>query len=181
MSNQTKQDELFDLCKQVYKETGWDNKASTSYSERLRVWQRGYSISEMGEANDDYGMTPPDERNKVNVYDWEVKEDQRHRITTGQEVFNWWYPEVKTIENNVYPLYTSDYLLERLPKKITTFYGKAYPLSPQVMAAGEYFYAMYKHDMTGPNSTEVVLEQEAESPLKALLKLTLALSEAGEL
>jgi len=77
------------------------------------------------------------------------------------------------------PLYTSDYLLEKLPKAITSFYGKSYPLSPQVMASGKYFYAMYKHDMAGLN--EDVLEQQAETPLKALLKLTLALSEAGEL
>jgi len=159
--------ELFTLCKQVYEKTGWDNKASTSYSERLRVWQRGYSISEMGDANDDYGMTPLDERNKVNVYDWEVKEDPRHRMTTGQEVFKWWYPEVKTIENDAYPLYTSDYLLEKLPKQID----------------GKQLQGYFEDECTtyGYGEDVTVMSWEGSTPLKALLKLTLALSEAGEL
>ncbi|MDQ0825397.1 hypothetical protein QFZ60_001570 [Arthrobacter sp. B2I5] len=92
-----------------------------------------------------------------------------------------WAEATGVSSSAICPLYTSDYLLEKLPKSLTTIYGKAYPLSPLVMASGDYYYAMYKHDMTGPNSAETTFEVEADTPLKALLKLTIALADAGEL
>lgn len=166
--------ELFELCKDVYKRTGWDNNASTSYKDRLRVWQKGYSISEMGEGNDDYETTSPEERNKVNVYDWEVKDDPRHRITTGQEVFKWWYSEVKTIENNVYPLYTSDYLLEKLPKTLKhPATDEDWTLGVAIDIDSSKWCADYERTML-PHA-------RSDTPLKALLKLTIALDEAKEL
>lgn len=101
------------------------------------------------------------------------------------ELTGWEAPETYKAEDgnpeNDWQAYDTDYLLEKLPKNLTSFYGKAYPLSPQVMASGDMYYAMYKHDMTGPKSEETMFEVEADTPLKSLLKLTIALSEAGEL
>ena len=99
--------ELFELCKEVYKRTGWDDLADD------HPW-----ITERG--------------------------------VLGYK------------RNGVSPLYTSDYLLEKLPgwtelrKKTTNYY-------------------IAKRDAL------VSFSFECDTPLKALLKLTIALSEAGEL
>lgn len=61
------------------------------------------------------------------------------------------------------PLYTSDYLLEKLP--------------PTIVARGEAFSTATRIAAT----PKQLIGTEADTPLKALLKLTIALSEAGEL
>lgn len=171
--------ELLELCKGVYDATGWDNKSNTPSGERLKVWQQGYSISEMGEGNDDYETTPPEERNKVNVYDWEVREDPRHGLTTGQEVFKWWFSQVKTIENNVFPLYTSDYLLEKLPSFIYSYQyeQKAWLWVRKNTDNFNAWYFVndpsYGEDVTSEHGTT------GDTPLKALLKLTIEISKKG--
>lgn len=72
------------------------------------------------------------------------------------------------------PIYTSDYLLEKLPKTIWSTYGLAIFPGDYVATAGYY-------DPDGLIGVEVNELQKADTPLKALLKLTIALSEAGEL
>ena len=83
----------------------------------------------------------------------------------------WWVSNKQTIEgevhtaiNSICPLYTSDYLLEKLPSilPIDDFFNLTNEL-------GRWF-AGYTH-----------IKAEADTPLKSLLKLTLALHEAGEL
>ena len=76
------------------------------------------------------------------------------------------------------PLYTSDYLLDKLPAFII---DNEYELSlmkgrkPEYLACYEYIYeSRESHD-------ETIYDTLADTSLKALLKLTIALSEAGEL
>jgi len=70
-------------------------------------------------------------------------------------------------DQRVCPLYTSDYLLEKLPKQID----------------GRQLQGYFEDDCTtyGYGKDVTVMHREGLTPLKALLKLTLALSEAGEL
>jgi hypothetical protein len=69
------------------------------------------------------------------------------------------------------PLYTSDYLLEKLPTKIND-------TSLVIETDGKIWWAHYlDENYIGGGK----LYREADTPLKALLKLTLALHEAGEL
>jgi hypothetical protein len=81
-------------------------------------------------------------------------------------------PTLSFAANNMTsPFYTSDYLLEKLPPKITGFYqyfslkrlAGAYETPPWTATYGK------------------GMKFYADTPLKALLKLTLALAEAGEL
>lgn len=84
------------------------------------------------------------------------------------------------IEYDHIPLYTSDYLLEKLPKRLVvdgkTLWFSLYPLDRNsAWGTG------YADDV--PNSSDKYGEwaDGDKAPLKALLKLTLALAEAGEL
>lgn len=71
-------------------------------------------------------------------------------------------------------VYTSDYLLEKLPKKVEgADWSYWLTLSPM---DGESWDADYEFEDTEPRHFEY-----ADTPLKALLKLTLALHEAGVL
>ena len=70
------------------------------------------------------------------------------------------------------PLYTSDYLLEKLPKGIRGDYLNIFS------AGTTSWYALYGRTTT---AKETGLYGESDTPLKALLKLTIALHEAGEL
>lgn len=67
-------------------------------------------------------------------------------------------------DNEQYPAYTSDFLLEKLPAG--TEVEKLAGLAPSYRASRFSIDNIYSH---------------ADTPLKALLKLTLALHEAGEL
>ena len=69
------------------------------------------------------------------------------------------------------PLYTSDYLLEKLPATVKNDFdgGNDYII---LYKKGKSWYADYMGQFK---------RQKSDTPLKALLKLTIALSEAGEL
>ena len=71
------------------------------------------------------------------------------------------------------PLYTSDYLLEKLPSSLKDEYGDLYRLT--VREIGDYWSAKYVYYNVG------MWHRHGSTPLKALLRLTIALSEAGEL
>ena len=71
------------------------------------------------------------------------------------------------------PLYTSDYLLERLPPRLDIVWYLT------VGEAAGAWGAWYMHGIS--KQTHDKLQFIADTPLKALLKLTIALSEAGEL
>lgn len=76
-------------------------------------------------------------------------------------------------EAEVCPLYTSDYLLEKLPRKIhRDAWLNLYPMD----RGGNDWGASYDTD-----NDENLGFVFADTPLKALLKLTLALHESGEL
>ena len=84
----------------------------------------------------------------------------------GKEVGRDWRIMPLTLsipKRNRIPLYTSDYLLEKLP--------------PTVVARGVAFSTATRIAAT----SEQLIGAEGDTPLKALLKLTIALSEAGEL
>ena len=90
--------------------------------------------------------------------------------------------ERKRADYNI-PLYTSDYLLEKLPG-LLDIDNKTFSLAVQAQVAPPNFVALYTHTSVvagklAGHSTRYI--NEADTPLKALLKLTIALSEAGEL
>jgi hypothetical protein len=68
-----------------------------------------------------------------------------------------------------YPLYTSDYLLEKLPKGVTVTHFK------------DLSYIKRKHEWSARMTPALGRYATADTPLKALLKLTIALHDAGEL
>lgn len=72
------------------------------------------------------------------------------------------------------PLYTSDYLLEKLPATIGRYGTKQYLRMAKTDKGYSFCYMNYL-DLVPE------LEHSANTPLKALLKLTIALHEAGEL
>lgn len=128
--------ELFELCKEVYKRTEWED---TDY-----VWAlKPYS------SDDDY-----------EIKSWEsiLKSHNGYFLA-------------KTCK----PLYTSDYLLEKLPRDLVTEDDHTY-LCVNVSLLDKW--AAYYGDAAGNKGTEV---QRADTPLKALLKLAIALDDAGEL
>ena len=126
--------ELFELCKEVYKRTGWKDT-----HDRLSI--------------DSLGI---------------------HQIRNeGNEVL---------LGSKQTPLYTSDYLLEKLPAYIQS---KVYPKKRASLEMEKdgvdggtptYFFWYIVH---GKDQSD--LGVHSDTPLKALLKLTIALSEAGEL
>ena len=72
----------------------------------------------------------------------------------------------------MYPLYTSDYLLEKLPKKYNN--GILLLAITNSTQWGAEYYSFYPPERGA--KTDVYI---SDTPLKALLKLTIALSEAG--
>jgi hypothetical protein len=121
--------ELFKLCKEVYKRTGWDGDKQFAY-------------------DDTYG-------DKWLRYIAEFPHESRE-----------WRLE------NMIPLYTSDYLLE----KLQGVYGWSdFSLTSDPTESGVVWQSLY-HTYDGMD-----YKYKSDTPLKALLKLTIALSEAGEL
>lgn len=114
--------ELFDLCKEVYKRTGWNKDSKGLYLEKC--WWR-YDV----------------------VQDYPV---ERYKLMPDQVVA---------------PLYTSDYLLEK---------GIASSLTHWVIGKGDEWRA-------GGHTAKSRHTVYGDTPLKALLKLVIALDEAGEL
>jgi len=119
--------ELFELCKDVYERTGWTDEEAI-----IGHWC----------ANDKFHF----------------------------------YSKISPEHPNDTPLYTSDYLLGKLPINVKDEYGiEASGLKMRVGLHGFYF-----HYGEFGEVTEAYLSVD-KIPLKALLKLTIALHEAGEL
>ena len=117
--------ELFELCKEVYKKVGW-----------------GLEKVDLDFYFDEYGLL----RSRFQVL----------------SITKWGLP------TGYVPVYTSDYLLEKLPKKVTL------NVLEKVMDYEKWSVASW----TGISD---IVECGADTPLKALLRLTLALKESGEL
>ena len=116
--------ELFELCKQVYEATGWEQEPDVSY-----------------------------------LYKYWDNHDELCVIS------------IEEADDSLVPAYTSDYLLEKLPATVKNDFdgGNDYII---LYKKGKSWYADYMGQFK---------RQKSDTPLKALLKLTIALSEAGEL
>lgn len=119
----------------------------------------------------------------------EVYEKTKWGMTDGDDGLSWWesnslviLPQFVTPLNSICPLYTSDYLLEKLPKDIKS---KEYPgkkADLYVRKSGKTIYhAWYFVTSDRIRSKLSDFGEYADTPLKALLKLCLALKEAGEI
>ena len=89
------------------------------------------------------------------------------RASHTQVDHNWWKLGSE-VPARCFPLYTSDYLLEKLPEDV-----KIDKDSSTTYTASKFFF--------GKNSHTDDIEMGASNPLKALLKLCLVLKEAGEI
>lgn len=125
--------ELFELCREVYEKTGWDGTPNC------------YA----------YLKNP-----YVDVWAWEVIPLHEDNV---DDVDEW------------HPLYTSDYLLEKLPTHDKNNVHANFGVSMLLASNPKKWGASWECDS---GEYEMV---HADTPLKALLKLTLALHEAGEL
>lgn len=123
--------ELFELCKEVHKKTGW-----------------GYE---------------PD-RKTPDLLSW------RHSPITDE------YFTVSEAVASICPAYDSDYLISKLPNKIMGKLLEIYGLDEET---GTYFVRYDVMDLVPSN--QGWYGARADTPLKALLKLTIALHEAREL
>lgn len=122
-----KDDELFELCKEVYEKTGWDGTNQFYFCNNVRE--------------------------VVSEFEY-IDNNSNHRFDKKFDT----------------PLYTSDYLLEKLPKEID-----GYPLQ---LAS----YGGWTAKLTYDTHDAIAHYQGvSDTPLKALLKLTLALHASGEL
>ena len=112
--------------------------------------------------------------------DWKPTESRWWIINEyGERTLNY----SPAIHNPTVPLYTSDYLLEKLPG-LLDIDNKTFSLAVQAQVAPPDFVALYTHTSVvagklAGHSTRYI--NVADTPLKALLRLTIALSEAGEL
>lgn len=139
--------ELFELCKEVYEKTKWGRF--------------------------DNGTTPTD-------FYYSKGWNGKDKVEWAEEHYSFWQQaallHVSLDRERAVPLYTSDYLLEKLPKKIK-HNGKR--LSPSLKSVDEHkwWLAQYYEIADGTPEYNCV----SDTPLKSLLKLTIALHEAGEL
>lgn len=80
-------------------------------------------------------------------------------------------------------LYAIDYLLDRLPKWIEPQKNTPHLLTLQPNPIGRGWQALYRLSVATPTSDRRHADEihTSDTPLKALLKLTIALHEAGEL
>lgn len=121
--------ELFDLCKQVYEATGW-----------------------------------PQELNISQLYEYWDDHDELCVIS------------IEDSDDELVPSYTSDYLLEKLPKHVDYLslnQNNKLTIDSSNGEKGKW----YAHYWLRSRRLQV----SSDTPLKALLELTIALSEAGEL
>ncbi len=90
---------------------------------------------------------------------------------------------LNTTKDTYCPLYTPDYLLGKLPKWIEYEKNQPHLLTLQPNPIGAGWNALYRLSVATPTSARnhAIEIHEADTSLKALLKLTLALHEAGEL
>jgi len=129
--------ELFELCKEVYEKTGWQDEGNTAIS---------YHRTKTGD----------------------------YELDNGKPAY---YLGLDNIKLAFIPLYTSDYLLEKLPQAVYEKGSKPkeriqFDLRLETPTEWAFFY--------NDNYTSKYWS-EADIPLKALLKLTIALHKAGEL
>ncbi len=128
-----KDNDLFELCKEVYEKTEWDGT------------------------------------------------DKYWHILISHDMKTWREPRLQDYKPDnlfgmrIVPLYTSDYLLEKLPSHITSEWDNSFEL----WNSGDEWVAGYEYADT--EAIDNSHTQFADTPLKSLLKLTLALHEAGEL
>ena len=137
--------ELFELCKQVYKATGWGR-------------------TDNGSPTDEYYAANPVSilLNKRDfIKGWQIRrwedfgESGRLNFSLGK--------------GQAYPLYTSDYLLEKLPATVKNDFD-----------GGDDYLILYKKGKSWcADYMGQFKMQKSDTPLKALLKLTLKLHEEG--
>ncbi len=80
-----------------------------------------------------------------------------------------------------YPAYDLGYLLRKLPKNVTEFWGNAYPASPCLMFSGTQWVVFYQSTMTGEHNTDELFGQFAETPEDAACMLALEMFKQGVL
>ncbi|SRR5260221_11168896 len=89
-----------------------------------------------------------------------------------------WY-QGKPIYNAPYgwdcPAYDLGFLLEKLPKSVTEFWGRAYPASPCLMYSGTQWVIFYQSEMTGEHNTDELFGQFADTPEDAACSLCVEL------
>ena len=118
--------ECFELCKEVYKRTGWKQEPDISY-----------------------------------LYKYWDNHDELCVIS------------IEEADDTLIPAYTSDYLLEKLP--VNEDVGEDIGYLVAVKEDIDSYQVSYDYGKVGD------FMEISDTPLKALLKLTIALSEAGEL
>jgi hypothetical protein len=84
-------------------------------------------------------------------------------------------------DEKTYPAYDLGYLLRKLPKNITEFWGNGYPASPCLMFSGLEWVIFYQSTMTGEHNTDELFNQFAETPEEAACLLALELFKQGVL
>lgn len=138
--------ELFELCKQVYEATKWDDTHEHFYQVLIRedsVWQGGaIQVKTTYEAD-------------------------------SQKV------KKQIAYSRLAPLYTSDYLLEKLPPVIQDPDDKIFKHIQMWVNGDKSTHAGYVEPYA--HGDKVTYAQESDKMRKTLLKLTLALHESGEL
>jgi hypothetical protein len=144
-----KDQELFDLCKQVYEATGWNY----NYSDFMSM-HHIYSFE--GKTTGSYWEDVYDDYRNRDPFDGRRPTGITHRL------------------ESLAPLYTSDYLLEKLPRQIM---GKSLEIYGFDEETGMYLVRYDVMDLVPSN--QGWYGARADTPLKALLLLTLALHKEG--
>ncbi len=145
--------ELFELCKQVYKATGWGRMDNGSPTDEY------YAANPVSIL-----LNKPDVIKGWQIWRWEdFGESGRLHFSLGK--------------GQAYPLYTSDYLLEKLP------FQTKYTRGDGRIAKGWCYLVLTYADNGQSVATYANRNKEwiepfySDTPLKALLKLTLKLHE----
>ena len=126
--------ELFELCKEVYKRTGWKDTLDFAYKSKPGIW--------LVQRANNYNAKP-----------------------------SWWLVSDE-VPSGCTPLFTSDYLLEKLPVYSEDAEGMLSVTTRQGQERNGWM--AYYEDIDGYS---VGAEGIGESPLEALLRLTLELHE----
>ena len=93
----------------------------------------------------------------------------------SKEIESYVFGDLKKPLSDMYiPLYTSDYLLEKLPRRINKMPINIHEIDGKWLSR-------YGYNVDDLYGFEVISYASSDTPLKSLLKLTLSLYEAGEL
>lgn len=79
----------------------------------------------------------------------------------------------------VLPAYDFGYLLRKLPRSVTEFWGRAYPASPCLMFSGTQWVMFYQSEMSGEHNTDELFGQFADTPENAACMLAIELFKQG--